>query len=537
MKKSLALLTALLAAAPAIGSTLIDDGFTDGGRTNSVDALDTDWYKVSGTDSTATVDASNDPPLDGNALDFDNPSTGQFTQRALIGNFNTQTLGARDKLVLSLDLTLTGTAPYYDWGATPNPNGVGKVRIGLLDGSASPVTGDTGSSPSNHSGYFSNLSVSTSNSAALSEDRANISESSFMSGNDLHGITTNSAFGGFNDAAAHRVVFSVQNAGDGNAILDHRIDNRFAGFGLDADAAPQYTFNEVGIASLSSVDLAFDNIRVERWRNRVYDTFDVGSATRDNDANDPTDVQYYKEPSVTLSVVTSAAMGNGNAANKALNVDNISNFGKFAASFDRFTLDDVGEKAHFGFDYTRDAATSTATTSASGLRFGLYDSGTKQITADGGIGGLTDDDNGYLIQLGVGQSGANMSREIGSEGAAGDGILGGSNSGAAIPGGVSNGFAGFDIGSVYFIELLLTRVANGLNLQLLIDGNLIFDKTDTDARTVYSFDEFGFGIGSTGFVYDYRLDDINIDVMTIPTPAPLPAGLILIGGLAMRRRR
>jgi hypothetical protein len=229
-------------------------------------------------------------------------------------------------------------------------------------------------------------------------------------------------------------------------------------------------------------------------------------------------------------------MGNGNAANKALSVDNTAPFGKFAASFERFTLDDLGEKAYFSFDYTRDAATSTAQTSASGLRFGLYDSGTKQITADGGIGGPTDDDNGYMIQLGVGQSGAFMNREIGSEGAAGDGILGGGNSGVAVPGGVSNGFAGFDVGSVYFIEMLLTRVAGGLNLQLFIDGNLIFNKTDTDARTVYSFDEFGFGIGSTDYVYDYYLDNINLDVLMIPTPAALPAGLMLLGVVAMRRR-
>jgi hypothetical protein len=251
------------------------------------------------------------------------------------------------------------------------------------------------------------------------------------------------------------------------------------------------------------------------------DTFDVGAPpTRSDDAADPLDLQWYKLSSATLSVAGDAAgIGSGNA----LNVDNTSGFAKLGSNFELVLLDDLGDVATLSFDVRRLAAGTPMGTLPT-FRFGLFDSGGSPLTADTATVILhnTHDDNGYHIQLNVGQSGATSLRETPEQ----NGILGGPTAPNQLTLGTGSGaaFDGLNDTDPHEIVLTLTRVANGISVRVGVDGTTVIDVTDegidpdTDLPAglfVTEFDVVGFGIGSSGVVFDYRLDNVRLDTASM----------------------
>lgn len=269
------------------------------------------------------------------------------------------------------------------------------------------------------------------------------------------------------------------------------------------------------------------------------DTFDVGpSITVGDDAGDPSDFRFYSNGYTALGIADdSAGIGSGNA----MNVDNFIAFGRASTNFNTVSLDQVGQGLALTFDVRRLTSTTPAG-SAPSFRFGLYDGGGTPVVATnlGGTSNATSDDNGYFIQLGVNSQGALALRET----AESNGILGGPATPAAINFGNGTGadYDGLNDTAAHHVELTLSRVSQGIQIRASVDGTVVVDVTDTglnpntnqdEGLFISQFDVLGFGIGSTGVIYDYRLDNINL------TLVPEPSSLALLGlsGLVLCRRR
>jgi hypothetical protein len=250
------------------------------------------------------------------------------------------------------------------------------------------------------------------------------------------------------------------------------------------------------------------------------DTFDVGAPpTRNDDSADPLDLQWYRSTTATLSVVDDAA---GIGSRNALNVDNTSGFAKLGSNFELVLLDGLGDMATLSFDVRRlTAGTPTGTTPS--LRFGLYDSGGSALTGDTpNILSNTANDNGYFITLNVGNSGANAVRETAEQ----NGILGGPTAANQLTLGTGSGaaFDGLNDADPHEVVMTLTRVADGINVRVGLNGTTVIDVTDAgiDPDTnlpaglfVTEFDVVGFAIGSSSVVFDYRLDNIRLDTASM----------------------
>ncbi len=273
------------------------------------------------------------------------------------------------------------------------------------------------------------------------------------------------------------------------------------------------------IAVLASVRFAAGLLLLTGTANAAqvfHDTFDVGAPpTRIDDAADPLDVQWYRSTNAMLSVADDAAgIGSGNA----LNVDNSPSFGKFGGNFETVQLDDLGDAATLSFDFRR-LTEGTPAGNGPSFRFGLYDNGGTALTGDSSNNLLsnTQNDNGYLIFLNVGRSGAAAARET----AESNGIMGGP-AGANhldLGAGLGAAFDGLNDSDPHEIVLTLTRVAAGVTIQVTVDGTAFIDVTDEgiDPDTslpaglfISEFDVIGFGIGSNDVEFDYRLDNIRL---------------------------
>lgn len=279
------------------------------------------------------------------------------------------------------------------------------------------------------------------------------------------------------------------------------------------------------------------------------DTFDVGDPpTRNDDAADPEDLQWYEDNDASLSVVDDAA-GIGSA--NALNVDNNRFTGQLGASFATQLLSAVGDALTLSFDFRR-LSSGTPSGSSPSFRFGLYDDGGSPLSGDStGALSNTADDNGYLVVLNVGpDSNAAVFRET----AGSNGILGGGFGDNGLTVASTSDFPGFSTTDPHEILFTLTRLSDGVNVQVDVDGTTILEGidigTDPDTGTqeglfITEFDVIGFGIGSTNVQYDYRLDNIRLEFSAANTPTPIPvpgavwlglAGLGMLGGARAGRK-
>ncbi len=271
-----------------------------------------------------------------------------------------------------------------------------------------------------------------------------------------------------------------------------------------------------------------------------HDTFDIGSPpTRFDDADDPNDLNWYRNNRINLGIGDdSAGIGSGNALDVSPNAADPT-FGAFAASFDTVPLNTIGDTATLSFDFRR---TGMVTGTSASFRFGLFNDGGTPITTDNGSNFLAfaGDDSGYTFILGVEQSGATAYREA-ADGAT---ILAGGLYELGTD--TVNPFSGFNDLAPYEIALLLERVDDGINLQVLVNGITHINVTDIgidpvtllpDGLFITDFNSVGFGIGSTGASYGYRLDNIRFEFNAVPEPSSLLLVGSVAGALSIRRRR
>ena len=265
------------------------------------------------------------------------------------------------------------------------------------------------------------------------------------------------------------------------------------------------------------------------------DTFDIGAPpTRNDDPSDSLDLQFYENDKVTLSITADPVINSGNA----LSADNASDFGFIVASFPTHAIDDVNEALALSFDFRR----FTVDTSGGGtpsMRVGLYNDTGTPVTNDGGNSTIpqSTDDIGYMISLGVDQSNAGVSRE--AAGGTGGILGGGTEPDVSIGIGSGPGFAGFNSTSQsYAVDLMFTGTASGVNIAVDVDGTNVIDVTDT-AAPITIFNEIGFGIGTTGWSYDYRVDNVRLEFMVVPEPSTcaLFTMMAITPLLALRSRR
>src|SRR6187200_2268723 len=117
----------------SFGAIIVDDRWTDAGRNNGADALDTDWW-YSTSSSAIEVSAG--------SLGLVTGTSG----RGIHGTFPTQTLNVGD----TLKATFTFTTP-----ATVGTNLQAALRVGLFDGNASTSADLNSSSGSPNAAYNS----------------------------------------------------------------------------------------------------------------------------------------------------------------------------------------------------------------------------------------------------------------------------------------------------------------------------------------------------------------------------------------------
>lgn len=493
-----ALAVALLAASPALAGTIIDDPFTDGGVTDGADPLDTAWS------GSATLSVANDATIgSGNAMVVD--TTGTF--QSALTDFGTITLSEdREKLKLEFEINFT---------TVQNSNA--GFRTGFRDPSSSTGSGT----------QIDQYDVQW-------DTGANTDAQIAGGGTGTFGGTAQEFFPQDTNASPLSATdtrfygsFSVQLTTASRVDLRARMGSRVVDA---ADTTSVYkTFDQTGfqIGSVANNDFNIDNFKVTRWINRIDDTFDVGATpSRNDDGDDPNDTEWYRITTSATGTVLSVAGDDAAGeigSNDAMLVDNSSSFRRIVTHFESVALEKSGDTIEVGFDVrvpTLPAATGGA------FRFGLFNSKGTLFTADG-QGTPDDDDEGYHIQVGVGTGNSLLVQEFDG---ADDVFLGGSTPNQTVATG------SFNIADTLpqYMVMRLTRTADGLRMEYFVDGQLVASGVDTSSP-FYTFDELAIGTGNANF--DYYLDNVVVDVMFVPTPAALPAGLAAMGLALARRRR
>ncbi|QNN21351.1 hypothetical protein HED60_03380 [Planctomycetales bacterium ZRK34] len=486
------LMAALCCTSAAIGETIIEDTFADGGVTDGADPLDVSWTSL----SNATTTVVNDAVIgDGNALQA--TSTGAFSRVA--ADVSPITLSKnREKIKIEFDLHPTVLLNAGDG-----------IRFGLRNSSLN--------GGGLYDGYYARYDTGTQDNVDLMAD-ANTT----FGGGTQESVSTDDNASPLSDTGAHHAVFSVQLTDSGRVDLRSRMDTHVVS-GVHTSGI-NTTFNQIGFQTggTSGQSFNFDNYRITRWTNRFDDTFDVGSpATRGNEAADPNDTQWYRSnTSDVLSVVSDDGAGQI-GSNDALSVDNTGTFRRLITNFNTASLEQVGHAVELSFDVRLQAEPTVNTGGA--FRFGLFNSHGTLYNTDAD-NNMDNDDDGYHVQLAAGSGSGFLVQEFVGDGS----ILGGGTANQTID---TTSFSLADA-LPHYVVLRLTRVLTGMQAELWVDGELQASGIDTDGYFT-TFNEVAFGTGNLEL--DYLLDNVVVDVL-IPTPAALPAGLALLGLVAARRR-
>ena len=219
----------------------------------------------------------------------------------------------------------------------------------------------------------------------------------------------------------------------------------------------------------------------------------------------------------------SAGIGTGSAMQMVPTVD----FHKLLTFFSATTLAAEGDTIRVSFDYRFPAGVTPA---GDGFRIGLCNSATTRQTSDTG-GSTRNDDKNYGFNTNPGLTGTSTGVKYED---AGDDILGGSGAGSRIGFGTSGGSVAS--GTVKHSALLqITRFANGdLGVQAQVDALPRASGTHAAASVLtYTFDEFAFGFGGTGYrptilVDNVLVESVRLSVLNIAATAPNAAEIGLV---------
>ncbi|HSI08406.1 MAG: hypothetical protein ACAH89_02905 [Rariglobus sp.] len=509
-----ALMILCLPCARLRAELLVEETFSDGGRTNGADARDSAWFTIDapGTalavvDDTAGIGA-------GNALRL-SPTTTSQGLTAMLPYLVT----LEDGEVLRLSFT-------YRFTGTTNLNQGGRLRFGLYNSWGTPTTSDANDVVRpNDDGYYAGTNPGSNNTAGTTLAReSNGSELTMSGGATGIGVAGASVSGG---TTAHAAVFTVTRSGN-SIVVSASIDGQTAAAATDTEPVTT-SFDEIaitfGIAAPPS-PMLIDNVTVEYLRPGLGDGFTDGSRT-DNGA-DPDDTAWYSTgvAGSALSVVSDAVIGSGNAIKLTATSNSQGLVGRLPSSI---SLDD-GESISLVFDWRFTGTVNI--NQAARLRFGLYNAGGTHTTSDANTT-TRGNDAGYYGQTNPGLSsatGTSLVRE-----ASGNELLGGT--GASTIGGTGGSVNGGT--AAHTAYLTITRSGSTLVATVSIDGQPAATGTDSSPLT-YTFDEVAFSIGLGNYTTPSPLVIDNVEVTltsanaigggTVDNPAQGPAPAYGIGG-------
>ncbi len=473
---------------------ILDDGFTDGGRSNGTDALDANWYSigVAGTGLTVVDDSAGIGS--GNALKL----TPTATFQGMVANLpSSVTLSDGDTVTLYFDWRFTGTT---------NLNQGARLRFGLYNSGGTLTAGDNVTTVrTNDTGYcgYTNPGLASSNSTSACREP---SGDEITMGSNLVAIGTAGASinGG---TIAHNAMISISRSGS-TLNLTVSIGGQTAATATDTTPLT-YTFDEIAFSNgggSTPSPLILDNVQVDYSPQAVNDGFTDGGRT---DGTDARDIAWYSLGSPSLSVVDdSSGIGSGNA----LKMTSSATFQGMVGNAPWFHLGD-GDSLTLLIDWRFSG--TTGLNESNKLRFGLHNSEDTPASTDN-AGSVFNDDVGYVMESNPGLSsgtGTTLFREL-----SGDAILGGTNLTAI-------GSTGTSVNSgttKHTTTLTLRRSGTSLVYSANIDGLAAASATDATPPT-YIFDEIGTLLAGSTVPSPYLIDNIRYNYNTA-TPSPQPEG-------------
>jgi hypothetical protein len=267
-------LAIMVLTVPAVADiTVVEDTFTDGGRTNGSDALDVAWYKInesSAGDQTLTVRTDDDIPGigSGNALEVTHAATDK--RRGLLADFSDSEVTLTDLgdwITLELDLRILND---------PVTNSARDFRFGLFNNSGTSVVSDLDNDyeADDDQGYFARASTGTEDRWDLTREKGT---ASFIAGDDLSLILKVTDFGGLADNDTHTAKLILTRAEYESSTtpgqMNPKLDIQFV---LDEGTAIEkwliedhrgssavYSFNEIGFSSHDDdISYIVDNVTV-----------------------------------------------------------------------------------------------------------------------------------------------------------------------------------------------------------------------------------------------------------------------------------
>lgn len=265
---------AFLATPTLAGVSVVEDGFTDGGRTNGPDALDVAWYKInegSAGDQAMTVRTDDGSPGigSGNALEVMMAPTDR--RRGLLGEFSD-----REVALLNLGDWMTLEFKFRILNE-PLTNSDRDFRFGLFNDMGTSVLSDLldDFESDDDQGYFLRASTGTQDRWVIARDKGT---ASFMGGNDLSTIFDVTDFGGINDNDAHTAKLTLSRGeyessstpGTWNPkldivfVLDEGTLNEKTMVEDHRGDTVVYAFNEIGFSSNDDdISYIIDNVMVQ----------------------------------------------------------------------------------------------------------------------------------------------------------------------------------------------------------------------------------------------------------------------------------
>lgn len=250
-------------AARAGPVTWLGDPFTDGGRTNGADALDSAWYFTNGPTvgvGAETILPGNTPT--GNALSLTTTSTSTTIFRRLAGEFTAQSLAnVGDSITLSVDFRMTTL------GTTGNTNR--GFKVGLFNNNGTSLTADvattaeaTITSLSDDKGYFVGIGTGTTGTTAIMKE--NGLAASFMAGTDIDYLTPSGGLSPqIGDLLAHSLVLTITKDTAGTLKVDFTLDGGAVDLTSGGGTTLVTSFNEVGFSNGAyQTGFVIDNINV-----------------------------------------------------------------------------------------------------------------------------------------------------------------------------------------------------------------------------------------------------------------------------------
>lgn len=493
---------------------LVDEPFSDGGRTNGADTRDVAWFTIGapGTalavvDDTAGIGA-------GNALRLSPTNTSQGLVAML-----PYLVTMADGEVLRLSFT-------YRFTGTSNLNLSARLRFGLYNSWGTPTASDANTVVrKNDDGYYASTNPGSNNAAGTTLAReSNGSELTMSGGATGIGGTGASVNGG---TGAHVAVFTVTRSGN-SMLVSAGIDGQTAATATDSEPVTT-SFDEIAVSfgiGATPSPMLIDNVTVEYLRPGLGDGFDDGSRT--DNVSDPDDTAWYSTgvAGSALSIVSDAVIGSGNAIKLTATSNSQGFVGRLPGAI---SLND-GESINLVFDWRFTGTTNL--NQAGRLRFGLYNAGGTHTVSDANTT-TRGNDAGYYGQTNPGLASAtstSLVRETsGNELLGGTGAASIGTAGASVNGGTS-AHTGY---------LTIVRAGSTLVMTASIDGQTAATATDSSPLT-YTFDEVAFSIGLGNYTTPSPLVVDNVEVTlasanaigggTIDNPAQGPAPAYGIGG-------